>query len=95
MEIGGLSEELLRGYQQNLTVWEERLQQFKNDPENTPPDFVVAYLRTKAVVEKKKTEFSDAEELELLAKLEHWYTDKEITFPNKEWLEEQRRVHSV
>ncbi len=76
-------------YKLNLALIQERIDGFI-DPSKVPPDLVRSMISTQMTIEKESTNFSNKDNLELLDRLEKWYSDRNLEFPNKAYLERQR-----
>ncbi|MCB9813152.1 MAG: hypothetical protein H6772_01965 [Pseudomonadales bacterium] len=84
---------IIENYRDNLSLIKQRMDSFV-DPTQVPPDLVRSMINTEMIIEKESTDFSDADNLELLDRLEKWYTDQSLEFPNKEYLVRQRARYS-
>lgn len=88
-----LPQTIIENYTGNLRLLKERIGLYIN-PAEVPPDLVRSMLHTEMILERETTDFSATDQLELLDRFEKWYTDKNLEFPNKEYLERQRAFYS-
>jgi hypothetical protein len=88
-----LSDKILDRYRQNLSIYKDVVGEFI-DPVVVPPDTVKNMIQTEMIIEKKRAgmDFTPEDNLELLDRLERWYADLKVVFPNPEWLG-RRRAH--
>lgn len=80
--------------EENLRLLEHRIIEFDLNPKIANVQTLKSYFEAQVALEKNRlsiADLTDQDRLLVLDRLEDWYTSRNYSFPNQQWLDTQRK----